>query len=60
MGPAYMIPSIPRNRGRITNKGSRKIICRVRDRKVPFFGFPMEEKKVEDMGCRLLIKVKNR
>ena len=55
MGPAYMIPSIPRNRGRITNKGSRKIICRVRDRKVPFFGF-----QVEDMGCRLLIKVKNR
>ena len=40
--------------------GSKKMICRVSARNVPFFGFPMEEKKVEDMGWILFIKVKNR
>ena len=46
-----MTPSIPINMGRIMISGSRKIICLVRDRKIPLVAFPMEVKKLEDTGC---------
>ena len=59
-GPAYMIPSIPINSGRRIISGRRKRICLVRDRKIPFFGFPMDVKKLELMGCIPFRKVKNR
>ena len=49
-----------RKSGNITIRGSKKIICLVSARNVPFAGFPIEAKKVDDMGCILLIKVKNR
>ena len=49
-GPAYMIPSIPIKIGKITMKGSKKIICLVNARKVPFTGFPMAAKNVDDIG----------
>ena len=50
IGPAYIMPSIPENRGRITIRGSRKIICLVRERKIPPFGLPMAVKKFEEIG----------
>ena len=60
IGPAYMIPSIPKNLGNITSSGSRKIICLVKERNAPFTGFPMDVKKVDDIGWMLLINMKNR
>lgn len=60
IGPAYMIPSIPINSGMIKSKGKRKKICLVRDKKVPRFGFPIDVKKFELIGCIKLIKVQNR
>ena len=50
IGPAYMIPSIPKNTGKIRIRGSKKIICLVRDKNSPLFGFPMDEKKFEVSG----------
>ena len=58
-GPAYMIPSIPQKSGRRTIKGSRKMICLVRDRKIPFFGLPMDVNKLDDTGCTQFKKVNN-
>ena len=60
IGAEYMTPSIPIIRGRIISSGSRKIICRVRDRKMPRTGLPIEVKKLAASGCRKLTKVKNR
>ena len=49
-GPAYIIPSIPINIGRIISRGKRKMICLVSDKNVPFAGFPIDEKNVDDIG----------
>ena len=59
-GPEYIIPSIPIKNGRITNKGSRKMICLVRARNVPFAGFPIDDRNVDDIGWVLFKNVKNR
>ena len=59
MGPAYMTPSIPIKRGRITIRGSRKTSCLVRDMIIPSFASPMEVKNPADMGCMPLAKVRN-
>ena len=60
MGPAYNIPSIPRKSGKIKISGSKKNICRVSERKIPFLGFPIAVKKLEVMGCKKFKKVKNK
>ena len=59
MGAAYMMPSIPHRRGKMTINGNRKMICRVKLKNVPIFGFPMEVKKVDDMGWMLLMNTQN-
>ncbi len=59
-GPAYIIPSMPMGRGNMMIRGSRKMICLVRERKMPPLGFPMAVKKLELMGCRKFRKVKKR
>ena len=55
-----MQPSIPINRGRIKSNGMKKIICLVRDRKIPFAGFPMEVKNVDVIGCKASNQIKNK
>lgn len=60
IGPAYKIPSIPIKSGKITTNGSRNKICRVRDKKIPFTGFPIEVKNVDVIGCIKFKKVKNK
>lgn len=60
VGPAYMIPSMPKNIGNMTRDGSRNMICLVKARNVPIFGLPMAEKNVDDEGWMLLMNVKNR
>lgn len=50
IGPAYIIPSIPMNNGKITMSGSKNKICLVRDKKIPFFGLPIAVKKVDVIG----------
>ena len=59
-GPANIIPSIPKNRGSIIIIGSRYIICLVKDKNIPFIGFPIDVKNVDDSGCTLFINVKKR
>lgn len=59
-GPAYIIPSMPANRGRIKISGKRKKVWRVRDKRVPLFGLPMDVKKLELIGCIKLINVQNK
>ena len=44
MGPAYITPSIPKNMGNGTIKGKRKMICLVRDIKMPILALPMAVK----------------
>ena len=55
-----MMPSIPIIIGKIISRGSRKIICLVRDRNTPFPACPIEVKKLAVIGCRPLTNVKNR
>jgi hypothetical protein len=59
-GPAYIIPSIPINSGKINISGSRNIICLVNARKLPFFGLPIAVKKLEVIGCIKFKNVKNK
>ena len=54
------MPSIPIKRGSAIIRGNKKIICLVRDKKIPPFGFPIAVKKFEVMGCKKLKKVKNK
>ena len=60
IGPAYMMPSMPINSGRITINGSKKRIWRVRDRKIPFFGYPIAVNRFDAIGCTQCKNVKNR
>lgn len=60
MGAEYITPRIPMNIGRISSRGSKNIICLVRDKKIPLAAFPMDVKKLETIGWIPLIKVKNR
>lgn len=59
-GPANIIPSILKNKGRIKINGNRKMIYLVRDKKPPIFAFPIAVKKLELVSCRKLSIVKNR
>lgn len=38
IGAVYITPSMPKRYGKISSRGRRKIICLVRERKIPFFG----------------------
>ena len=60
IGPAYMIPSIPKNNGKIKISGNRKRICRVRDKMIPFLGLPIAVKKFDEIGCIKQIQIKNK
>jgi hypothetical protein len=60
MGPEYMIPSIPKNKGSIRISGSRNRICLVRDRNIPLWGRPVAVKKFETTGCTKLMKIKKK
>ena len=46
--------------GNMINNGSKKMICLVRDRKIPFAGLPMEVKKVDVIGCKQSAQIKNK
>ena len=46
MGPAYITPSIPQMAGKMRMRGMRKIICRVREMRMPIFARPMAVKEV--------------
>ena len=59
IGPAYITPSIPINRGKITINGRRKITCLVRDITTPSFAFPIEVKNPDDIGWIPFAKVIN-
>ena len=59
-GPANIIPSMPHINGNTIISGSKKIICLVSDKKIPFLGFPIAVKKLEVKGCIQLINVPNR
>ena len=59
-GPAYIMPSIPINLGKIRISGSSRMICLVSDRNVPDFGLPIEVKKLDEIGCIKFIHVQNR
>ena len=41
-GAEYMTPSMPKIRGRIMIRGRRKMICRVREMKIPLAALPLE------------------
>ena len=60
IGPAKIIPSIPPMSGSIRINGNRKIICLVNERNIPLVGLPMEEKKLELIGCKKFQKVKKK
>lgn len=60
IGAVYITPSMPKRYGKISSSGSRKIICLVSERKIPFFGAPMEVKKFELTGWIPFRNVKNR
>ena len=60
IGPAYISPSMPKISGKIKRSGSKNKICLVRDRNIPLFGFPMDVKKFDVIGCKKLTKVKNK
>ena len=55
----YIRP-LPRKTGRIKSSGTKKMICLVRDRKIPFAGLPMDVKKVDVIGCKASSQIKNR
>ena len=50
VGPANMIPSIPKIMGRTTRRGIRNSTCLVMDSTSPFTGFPMAAKKLEEIS----------
>ena len=50
IGAEYITPSIPKNIGRMTISGRRKIIWRVREMKIPRLAFPMAVKKFDVIG----------
>ena len=60
IGAVYITPSMPKRYGKISSSGSRKIICLVSERKIPFFGAPIEVKKFELTGWIPFRNVKNR
>ena len=43
-GAAYIIPSMPKNSGRIKSSGTKKNTWRVNDSSAPLSGFPIAEK----------------
>ena len=59
IGPAYITPSIPINIGKIITSGRRKITCLVRDIMIPRVAFPIEVKKLEDIGWIPFAKVRS-
>ena len=60
IGPEYIIPSIPINKGIIIIKGNKNNICLVNDKNIPFFGFPIAVKKLDDIGWKQFINVNNK
>ena len=60
MGAEYMTPSIPKKIGRIRISGSRKIICRVSERKTPLTALPIDVKKLAVIGWIQFRNVKKR
>ena len=59
-GPAYMMPSIPTNNGKIIISGSKNKICLVKDNIIPLVGLPIAVKKLDEIGCKKIKKVKNK
>lgn len=59
IGAANITPSMPKNIGRKSRRGKRKIICLVSDRNTPLPGFPIDVKKLEESGWIKITKVKN-
>lgn len=58
MGPAYITPSmLPMTLGSRIIRGSRKMICRVIEIKMPILALPMEVKKLAVRGWMPLRKV---
>lgn len=49
IGAEYIIPSKPNLYPSNSSNGIKKITCRVSERIIPFTGFPMEEKKPEEI-----------
>ena len=60
IGPAYIIPSMPINIGNITIKGNKNNICLVNERNIPFLGFPIAVKKLDDIGWKQFKNVNNK
>ena len=60
IGPAYNMPSIPRNSGKIIINGNKNNICLVNDKNIPFTGFPIEVKNVAVIGWRKFRPVNNK
>ena len=60
IGPEYIIPSIPINKGKITINGNKNNICLVSERNIPFYGLPIAEKKLDDIGWKQIKKVNNK
>ena len=56
MGPAYTMPSIPKNLGRRRMSGTRKRICLVSETQAPILALPMAVKKLPVSGWKKLIK----
>ena len=50
-GPANRMPSRPKNKGRMSTSGMRKMTCRVMESRSPFTGFPIAAKKLEEISC---------
>ena len=51
IGPENIIPSIPKTNGNTTRRGIRNITCLVKDKNTPLTGFPIAEKKLEEIIC---------
>ena len=60
IGAVYITPSMPKRYGKISSSGSRKIICLVSERKIPFFGAPIEVTKCQLTGWLRLRNVQTR
>ncbi len=60
MGAVNRMPVRPKNRGKISSRGTRKNTCRVRDSSTPRMGLPMAAKKLEDSSCTQLTTTMNR
>ena len=60
IGPQYIHPSIPIKCSRIKSSGIKKMICLVRDKKIPFAGFPIDVKNVDVIGCKASYQIKNK